>query len=179
MNISLKSMILAAEFAAIIAVFSQFTIPLGIIPLTGQTLAVGFTATILGRRVGTQAILIYLLLGFIGLPVFAGMKAGIGVLFGPTGGYLIGFIFTSLIVGTILEKTDFTYFWAIVANIVGAIIPLIFGSIWLKFFSDSTWLAAFTGGFFPFILPGLIKAVAAAYIGITIHKRMRLSYLVT
>lgn len=179
MNTSLKSLILAAEFAAIIAIFSQFTIPLGLIPLTGQTLAVGFTATILGRRVGTQAILIYLLLGFIGLPVFAGMKAGIGVLFGPTGGYLIGFIFTGLVVGTILEKTDFTYFWAVLANIIGALIPLIFGSIWLKFFSDSTWLAAFTGGFLPFILPGMIKAIAAAYIGITIRKRIGRSYLAT
>lgn len=179
MNTSLKSLILAAEFAAIIAIFSQFTIPLGLIPLTGQTLAVGFTATILGRRVGTQAILIYLLMGFIGLPVFAGMKAGIGVLFGPTGGYLIGFIFTGLLVGSILEKTDFTYSWAIAANVIGAMIPLIFGSIWLKFFSDSTWLAAFTGGFLPFILPGLIKAIAAAYIGIAVRKRIKLLFLTT
>lgn len=179
MNTSLKSLILAAEFAAIIAIFSQFTIPLGIIPLTGQTLAVGFTVTILGRRVGTQAILIYLLLGFIGLPVFAGMKAGIGVLFGATGGYLVGFILTGLITGTILEKTTFNFSWAIIANLAGAIAPLIFGSIWLKFFSGSTWSAAFFGGFLPFILPGVLKAIAAAYIGISVRKRIKFSFLVT
>ena len=78
---SLRSLILAAEFAVIIAVLSQFTIPLGIVPLTGQTFAIGLTATVLGKRTGTYAILIYFLLGLIGLPVYAGMSSGFGVLF--------------------------------------------------------------------------------------------------
>ena len=98
---SLRSLILAAEFAVIIAVLSQFTIPLGIVPLTGQTFAIGLTATVLGKRTGTYAILIYFLLGLIGLPVYAGMSSGFGVLFGPTGGYLIGFIFNGLLTGYI------------------------------------------------------------------------------
>ena len=95
----------------IIAVLSQFTIPLGIVPLTGQTFAIGLTATVLGKRTGTYAILIYFLLGLIGLPVYAGMSSGFGVLFGPTGGYLIGFIFNGLLTGYILEKTTVYYSW--------------------------------------------------------------------
>jgi biotin transport system substrate-specific component len=177
MKSSLRTLILAAEFAAIIAVLSQLTIPMGIIPLTGQTFAVGLTATILGKRTGTYAIFIYLLLGLIGLPVFAGMKGGLGVLFGPTGGYLIGFIFNGLITGYFLEKTDFTYTWGIIANLIGAIATLFFGTIWLKFSGDLSWSAALAGGFTPFILPGIIKALAAAYCGILIRKRISKRYL--
>ncbi|MZU11806.1 biotin transporter BioY, partial [Bifidobacterium longum] len=73
MTKSLKELILVAEFTAIIAVLSQFTIPLGLVPLTGQTFAIGLTATFLGKRAGTLAVCMYLLLGLIGLPVFSGM----------------------------------------------------------------------------------------------------------
>ena len=159
---SLRSLILAAEFAVIIAVLSQFTIPLGIVPLTGQTFAIGLTATVLGKRTGTYAILIYFLLGLIGLPVYAGMSSGFGVLFGPTGGYLIGFIFNGLLTGYILEKTTFNYTWAIIANIAGALVTLVFG---------------IAGGFAPFIIPGIIKAVAAAYVGILIRQRFMKRFL--
>ncbi|KAF1297875.1 BioY family transporter [Enterococcus sp. JM4C] len=172
MKTSLKEWILAAEFAAIIAVLSQFTIPLGLIPLTGQTLAVGLTATLLGKRTGTYAILIYLLLGLVGLPVFAGMTSGFGVLFGTTGGYLIGFIFNGLVTGAILEKTAFTYSWAIIANTIGAMVTLFFGTVWLKISADLSWQSAFSSGFVFFILPGIIKAVAAGYLGIFIQKRI-------
>ncbi|MBL1228645.1 biotin transporter BioY [Enterococcus sp. BWB1-3] len=172
MNSSLRSMILAAEFAAIIAIFSQLTIPTGLIPLTGQTLAVGLAVTVLGRRVGTYAILIYLLLGLIGLPVFAGMKSGVAALLGPTGGYLIGFIFNGLITGTVMERKSFNYTWAVLGNIIGAMVTLIFGTLWLKIYGGTDWLPAFQGGFIPFIIPGIIKAVLAAYLGILIRNRL-------
>ena len=153
---SLRSLILAAEFAVIIAVLSQFTIPLGIVPLTGQTFAIGLTATVLGKRTGTYAILIY---------------------FGPTGGYLIGFIFNGLLTGYILEKTTFNYTWAIIANIAGALVTLVFGMIWLKYSANLPWPNAFAGGFAPFIIPGIIKAVAAAYVGILIRQRFMKRFL--
>lgn len=79
-NERLKWLVLSAIFAAVTAVFSQITIPLPLIPITGQTLAVGFTATILGSRWGTVAILIYVLLGAVGLPVFSGASGGPQVL---------------------------------------------------------------------------------------------------
>lgn len=172
MNQSLRSTILAAEFAAIIAVLSQMTIPFGLIPLTGQTLAVGLSVTILGRKTGTYAILIYLLLGLIGLPVFAGMSSGVSVLFGPTGGYLVGFIINGFITGDILERTSFTYKWAIIANLIGAAFTLLFGTVWLKLSGQMDWAGAFQGGFLPFILPGAIKAIAAAYLGIVLRQRL-------
>lgn len=176
MKTPLRSLILAAEFAAIISVLSQFTLPMGIVPLTGQTFAIGLTVTILGKRTGTYAILIYLLLGLIGLPVFAGMTGGIGILFGPTGGYLVGFILNGLLTGYLLEKTKFNYTWGIIANLAGAVVTLIFGTVWLKISGDLSWTGAFSGGFTPFIIPGIIKAVAAAYLGILVRNRFMKSY---
>jgi biotin transport system substrate-specific component len=172
LNKSLKELILAAEFAAIIAVLSQFTIPLGLIPLTGQTFAIGLAATILGKRNSTLAVFIYLLLGLIGLPVFAGMSSGIGVLFGPTGGYLIGFIFNTWVTGWIMEKKGFNYRWAIIANLIGVVVTLIFGTVWLKISADLSYTAAFNSGFVPFLIPGALKAAAAAYVGILIRTRL-------
>ena len=104
MNRTLKELILAAEFAAIISVLSQMTIPFGLVPLTGQTFAIGLTATFLGRKLGLISVTVYLLLGLIGLPVFSEMTGGIAVLFGPTGGYLIGFLFQTWLTGWMIEK---------------------------------------------------------------------------
>ena len=87
----LSRLIIAAELAVGLAICSKMTIPIGLIPLTGQTLAVGLIASIVPPLVGTWALGFYLLLGLIGLPVFAGSTAGLAALFGPTGGYLWGF----------------------------------------------------------------------------------------
>lgn len=172
MKISTRTLILAAEFAAIIAVLSQFVLPIGLIPLTGQTFAIGLAVTILGMRTGTLSILIYLGLGLIGLPVFAGMKGGIGVLFGPTGGFLVGFIFTGILTGWLLEKYGFSYVSAIIANSLGALVTLLFGTLWLMLMTKLPVTNAFAAGFIPFIIPGIVKAIAASYLGILIRNRI-------
>lgn len=168
----LKQMILNAQFAVIIAIIAQITIPLGPIPLTGQTFAVGLAATILGGWNSMIAVCIYLLMGLIGVPVFAGFSSGISALLGPTGGFLIGFIFNALATGWILEKTKFNLPWGILANLAGALITLLFGTIWLKYGTGLDWQAAFTGGFIPFIIPGILKALLAAFCGIAIRRRL-------
>ena len=98
-NTKLYSLTLIALGAAIIAVLSPLAIPIGIVPVTLQTLAVGLVATVLKARETFFAILLYLLLGFIGIPVFTGGTSGIAVLFGPTGGFLLAF----LIMGTLIS----------------------------------------------------------------------------
>ena len=172
MTKSLKELILAAEVAAIIAVLSQFTFPLGLIPLTGQTFAIGLTATFLGKRTGTVSVFIYLLLGLIGLPVFSGMTGGIGVLFGPTGGYLIGFIVQTWLIGSIMEKVGSRYPIVLSANLVGSIAALCCGMLWLMISSGLSLYTAFLSGFLPFIFPEAIKSIAAASIGMFLKKRL-------
>ncbi|GMA45199.1 hypothetical protein GCM10025853_26560 [Tetragenococcus halophilus subsp. halophilus DSM 20339] len=110
MKLTLHQQLMAATFAGIIAIFSQIIIPVGVVPWSLQTFIIGLSVTLLGRRVGTWSVLIYFLLGLIGLPVFAGGASGVAALFGPTGGYLIGFIFTSLIIGTIMKYRKYNFF---------------------------------------------------------------------
>ncbi len=172
-GLKLRMMIVTALFAAIIGIFAQVTIPLPLVPITGQTLAIGLAATILGSRYGTLSVLLYLCIGGIGVPVFAQMSGGLGSLLGPTGGYLFGFLPSAFIMGYFLEKTNFTIKNAMIANVVGMLIALIFGTVWLKIVANLSWTAAFTGGFTPFIIVGLIKAFIASWVGIVVRNRLK------
>ena len=165
-------LVLTAFGAAVIAVLAQVTIPLPLVPITGQTLAIGLVVTILGTKYGTVAVLLYILLGSVGLPVFAGFSGGFSHVVGPTGGYIVGFLPTAYIMGIYLNKFGFTYPHAIMANIIGMIVTLTFGTIWLKFAADMTFYAAFMAGAAPFIIVGIIKGVIAAWAGILVRNRL-------
>lgn len=175
----LRMMIISSLFAAIIGVLAQLTVPLPLVPITGQTLAIGLAATILGAKYGTISVLIYLCMGSIGLPVFAQLSGGLGVLFGPTGGFLIGFIPSAFVIGYYLEKTKFTVGNAVIANVIGMFIALIFGTVWLKFVASLTWTAAIASGFAPFLVVGLLKAALAAWAGIIVRDRLKSTNLLT
>ena len=167
-----RNMMIIAMYASILSILAQITIPLPPIPITGQTLAVGLIATTIGSRFSTYTILVYLGLGTIGLPVFSSFTSGLGILFGPTGGYLIGFIPAAFMTGFWLEKRGFTNIQAIAANLIGMSITLMFGLLWLKFSASLSWSAAFLTGFMPFLPVGILKAFIAAYLGILIRKRL-------
>lgn len=177
-NDRLRMMILTALFTAIICILAQVTIPLPLVPITGQTLAIGLVATILGSTYGALASLLYLIIGAVGLPVFSSFSGGLGVLIGPTGGFIVAFIPTAFFIGYYLEKTSFTVFNAIIANIIGMFITLFIGTAWLKFAADLSWKAAFLGGFTPFIVVGIIKAVLAAWFGIVVRNRLHTAKLI-
>ncbi|WP_144510527.1 biotin transporter BioY [Bacillus sp. FJAT-22090] len=171
-NDRLKMMIVAALFAAIIAVAAQIMINIPPVPFTLMTIAVMLTATILGAKYGTLAVAVYVLMGVIGIPVFAGMKGGFGIVIGPTGGYLLAIIPAALFVGWYLENFGHTKVQAIIANMIAVFIILVFGTIWLKLVADLPWDGAFKGGMLPFVLPDLAKAVVAAIIGVLIRNRL-------
>lgn len=165
--------------AAFLAISSQITIPLPIVPLTLQTLAVGIIATVLTPLDSVLAILVYLILGAIGLPVYAGGAAGFGVILGPTGGFLIGFLFQALQVAqlsklALLMKTargKLALF--IIANLIGTIWCLAIGTAWLAVVARLSLQAGFKLGFLPFIIPGIIKAILAAIIGYYIRRALK------
>ncbi|QFF97507.1 biotin transporter BioY [Psychrobacillus glaciei] len=171
-NERLKMMIVAALFAAIIAVAAQTMINIPPVPFTLMTIAVMLTVTILGKKFGTIAVTIYVLMGVIGIPVFAGMTSGLGIIIGPTGGYLIAIIPAALFIGWYLEKLGYTKVHAIIANIIAVFIILIIGAIWLKFVAALPWDGAFKGGMLPFILPDLAKAIVAALLAVIIRTRL-------
>ncbi|MCM3568055.1 biotin transporter BioY [Neobacillus mesonae] len=168
----LKMWIFSALFAAIIGILAQVTIPLPLVPITGQTLAVGLAATILGSRYGTLSVILYAFMGAAGIPFFSEMSGGFGVIVGPTGGFIVGFIPAAFITGLILEKTKYTIPQAMIANTAAMLITLSIGTVWLKFAANLNWSTAFASGFLPFIVVGVIKAFLASWIGITVYKRL-------
>lgn len=172
---------MAALGAAIIAVLAQVTIPLPFspVPITGQTFAIGLIVTILGMRLGSLSVLVYILLGAVGAPVFSGMSGGFGVLVGPTGGYIVGFLPTAIIMGYYMDKLGYTYVNAIIANLIGMVVTLAFGTIWLKIAAGLSWQAAMAGGVYPFIPLGIAKAVAAAWIGVLVRNRLKSARLLS
>ncbi|MEI3598055.1 MULTISPECIES: biotin transporter BioY [unclassified Oceanobacillus] len=168
----LRILLNCSIFASITAILAQIEIPLPLIPISGQTLAVGIAATILGSRQGALAMICYAAIGGIGLPVFAGFAGGPQVLVGPSGGYIFGFIAAAYVTGLILEKTKFSITMALVANIAGMFVTLLFGTLQLKIVLDLGWNAALIAGVYPFLVVGFIKAYLASLIGIKVRERL-------
>jgi len=173
-NHSLLSWILASQFAAILVVCSKLTIPLGPIPLTGQTLAVGIIASLLTVRTAQKAIFLYLLLGLIGLPVFAGSATSLAALFGPTAGYLWGFFLYVTLTSWWLRSRRKTTINLLVDNLPGALIQLVLGSLWLTVSNQLNLTAALLTGLFPFLIPAVIKIIMVAAIVQLVQQRVSL-----
>jgi biotin transport system substrate-specific component len=162
--------------AALITICSWLAIPLTV-PITLQTLAVCVVAGIFGAKKGTLSLLVYILLGSIGVPVFSGFKGGIGVLFGATGGYIIGFIFTTVIVGVVSDKTD--KLWIIALSMLGGVlICYAFGTAWFAYIyardnSPQSLATILSWCVFPFILPDIIKIAIAAVLTKKLKKYVK------
>ncbi len=147
-----------ALFIAIIAIFSWISIPFPPVPVTLQTLAVLLTGAIM-RRYAIIPVALYLILGAAGLPVFHNGTAGLGILLGPTGGYLIGFIPAAFILGLCYERESRMMK---AAGFIGAEFFIYFcGVFWLIGTTGMDMVPALFAGFVPFIPGDIIKAIAA------------------
>ncbi len=163
-----------AACAALIAVCSWISVPFAV-PFTLQTFAIFFALYFMGGRRGIQSVIIYILLGAVGVPVFAGFKGGIGVLFGTTGGYIMGFVFTCLIFWA-FEMFVGRKLWAeITAMVLGLIACYAFGTAWFmvvyaKANGPISLSVALGWCVFPFIIPDLVKIAMAVFLGRTLRK---------
>ena len=139
----------------LLAISSKIQIPLTPVPVTLQTMILLVMSMFLGWRAAGAASLLYLAQGAIGLPVFA-HGGGLLILFGPTGGYLLGFFFASICVGFLAEKGwDRSIISTFLAMTFGTIIIYIFGILWLSYLKD--FQTALIFGFLPFITPDILK----------------------
>lgn len=148
-------------FAALIAVCAWISIPMTV-SFTLQTCAVCLTAGLLGWKRGTLTVIIYILLGMIGLPVFTGFKSGIAAVTGPTGGYIVGFIFTALIVGFAADKLGKKLWVNILFMAIGILVCYLFGTIWFMIAYKVTFASALTTCVVPFLIPDAVKIAVAA-----------------
>ena len=149
--------------SALVALLAQVAIPLPFspVPLTGQTFAVLLVGMLLGSARGSLAVLLYLMEGAVGLPVFAGGGAGLARLAGPTGGYLVGFVFAAFVVGFLAKRGwDRSVWRAGAAMLVGNALIYAVGLPWLSHFVGTQ--RAFFLGLCPFVVGDCVKLVLAA-----------------
>jgi len=172
---------LTVFFTMLLGISAQFKIPMPPdgVPQTLQTLVVAVAAMGLGARWGMASVLLYLAIGALGAGVFAEGKAGIGVLLGQTGGYLVGFLIAQPVIHGIIRRSDRTVrgWGAIVtAMLAGHIIIFVLGVLWLTFLrgrEDETYtlMRGIKGGVIPFIPGMILKTIAAVMIGLAVWPR--------
>ena len=157
-----------ALFAVLIAVCSWISIP-SAVPFTLQTFGVFLAVGVLGGKRGTLAVLVYLLMGCVGMPVFAGFTGGIGIVLGSTGGYIVGFVFLALIMWA-MERLFGKGTWALALSMaLGLVICYAFGTAWFMLVYARTTSAigmwtALGWCVFPYIVPDLVKIILALVI---------------
>ncbi len=159
----LRKTVYAALFAALIAAGAFIAIPVGPVPIVLQNLFVLLAGLILGPRWGVYSVALYLLMGGFGFPVFAGGTGGIGRLFGPTGGYLFGYLPAVFVAGLISEQLNKTRAGDAAAMVAGSAMVYGAGIPWLKFATGMAWDKAIMAGMVPFIPGDLVKIVAAVF----------------
>ncbi|MFH0868055.1 MAG: biotin transporter BioY [Candidatus Woesearchaeota archaeon] len=146
-----------------LGIMANIRIPLWPVPITMQTFGVFLIAFFFGSRKGFLAILAYVLAGLVGFGVFAGYKSGIGALIGPTGGYIAGFLFMSIIVGIMIEKGyGRTKGSVLLCMLVGEVVLYIFGvaGLWL-YLGNVSFVKVLMLGFVPFIIGDIVKILGA------------------
>ena len=176
-KLEVRDMIYSALFATIIAVSSYIVIPLPIspVPITAQSLVVMLAGCVLTPLQVALSMITFLLMGAIGIPVFSGGTAGIGVIVGKTGGYLIGFLIGAIIISILVQRNKSLVNMLIACVIGGIIVVHLLGSAWLGYVTSLGIKKAFSLGSLPFIPGDLIKAIVAVLIGKNLNKRMKIS----
>ena len=177
------ALVLCGIFAALMAICSFITIPLGFtpIPVNLATLGVFLTGGILGKKYGSISLIVYILLGAVGVPVFAGFKGGLGVLAGPTGGYIIGYLAAAFLTGLLIEivfhKTaesapdagtskaksgGLRFAGSILAMIAGLAACYALGTAWFMISTGTGFGAAMISCVIPFLPGDAVKIIVAA-----------------
>ncbi len=155
--------VLVSAGTALVAISAQVVVPLWPVPITGQTLAVLLVGSALGALRGSLAMVLYAVLGVAGLPVFSDASSGASVLFGPTGGYIVGFILAAAFTGWLAQRSwDRKIVQAILGFLGGTVLTFAIGLPWLAVALKIDLIQTLEGGLFPFIVGGIIKSVLAA-----------------
>ncbi len=157
---TLRWMVFTCLMTALTAVGAQIAVPIGPVPMVLTNLFVLLSGLLLGPRRGAAAIGLYVLLGAVGLPVFAQFKSGLAHLAGPTGGYLAGFVAAAWVTGVFSRASAHKAF-DVVAVIAGSLTIYAMGVPWLKWVTGMPWAKALTVGMAPFLVGDGIKAAAA------------------
>ncbi len=161
---TLRLTVLASLMSALVAVGSYIQVPIGPVPIVLTNLFVLLAGLLLGSRWALTSIGLYLLVGAIGMPVFAGGKGGLAHFLGPTGGYLLGYALAAWVTGLISRKSRGVLLLDIVSVVMGCLCIYALGVPWLKIVTKMSWNRALIVGMVPFMAGDALKASAALFL---------------
>ena len=165
-------MAMTAVMAAVLAVIAPFALPIGPVPISLCTLAIYFAVYVLGWRRGTMAVVVYVLLGAVGLPVFSNFAGGLGKLAGPTGGYIIGYIPLALIAGWFVHRFPRSRAMQLLGMVLATAVLYALGTAWICVQAGYEVAAALGVCVFPFVPGDLVKIAAALAVGPVLQSRL-------
>ncbi len=174
-----KNLTLVSLMTAVLCIISPFAIHtvFSPVPITFCTLGIYLSVFILGMKRGTLSCLLYILLGLVGLPVFSDFSGGAGKLFGPTGGYFIGYVLLCLIAGAFIDRCSNKWYIVLFGMISGTVVCYLFGTLWLAYQMQINFLSATAMGVLPYIPADLVKMVMALLIGMPVRKALIKAHL--
>ena len=165
-----RSLVLAALMAALTAVCSQIQIPLPMVPINLALFAVHLAGALLGAKWGALSMAAYALLGAVGAPVFASFSSGPAVLFGKTGGYILGYILCALVVGLLSRRLGFTMKGLCLSMLAGVAVCYVFGTVWFMVVTGMNLVTSLTYCVFPFLPGDAVKIILAALLALRLRK---------
>ncbi len=175
--IGAKDVAYTALAVALITVCAWISVPIGHVPFTLQTFAVAFVGAVFGWKRGLAAVFSYILMGLVGIPVFSKFSAGPSALFGPTGGYIFGFLFL-LLFPALCKLIPVKKGWKraalfFAASLLGTAVCYLFGTVWFMLVYRCTFAYAFTLCVLPFLLPDFFKLAIASVLAVRLEKFMK------
>lgn len=163
---------MTAVMAAVMAVVGPFALPIGPVPISLCTLVIYLAAYVLGQWRGTVAVLVYLLLGVVGMPVFSGFSGGLGKVAGPTGGYLVGYLLLAAVSGWAAERFPQQRLLQLAGMVLGTVGLYAMGTAWFCVQSGSEVGAALTLCVVPFLPGDAVKMAVALTLGPSLRRRL-------
>lgn len=172
-----RDIVFAGMFTAILAVLSQISIPLPSgVPITLQTFGVVLCGAVLGWKLGTISVLVYVLAGTLGVPVFAGMQGGAGILFGKTGGFIWGFIVMAALCGLAMKTKS--RIAGCFLGLMGLAITHLFGIIGFSILTNTNFLQSFVIVSLPFLIKDILSVIGGICIASIVRKYLSASNLI-
>jgi biotin transport system substrate-specific component len=164
-------MSLIALFAALMCILAPISIPVGSVPITFANLVVFLSVLLLGTKDGTLSCLVYILIGVLGLPVFSNFTSGLGVVLGPTGGYIFGYILTCLVSGIFVENCKNKKI-KIIGLILGLFVSYLVGTLWYSYITKMDFFVSLLVCVIPFVIIDIVKITIAILLSDMIVKRL-------
>ncbi len=170
---SLRWTVLASLMASLTAVGAYILVPIGPVPIVLTTLFVLLSGLLLGSRWGLISMGLYLLVGAMGMPVFAGGKGGFAHFLGPTGGYLFGYALSAWVTGFISERSPDSTVLQIIAIFSGSVAIYLLGVPWLKIITNMSLSRTFMVGMVPFLIGDAVKGTVAFILGRSVRPMLK------